>query len=552
MAKSTSETCVCTRAHAKARVEVAGWWVRTLLGCLFVVVFAAPHPGWAAIPPGTLERGNGPEPDSLDPVRAQGLSAHQILRDLYEGLFVEGADGHPEPGVALSWRVDAAGLNWTFELDPEARFADGRAVLAEHFVCAFQRALDPQNAAPYAVALLPVQGARARLAGRQEALGIVAQQPHQLRITLTHPSADLPARLTLPITFPFDCASPSEPASRQKSAPRSINGNGPYQMVEWRPGAWIELEVNRYHPRADQLSVRRVRFHVTEDAASEARRFEAGELHWTETVPPHPLTYLRERYGTQLHVGPALGTFFLGYNLRRPPFANAPKLREALYLAVDRELLVRLVTAAGEQPAYTLLPPQLADPAPLALPQAERVARAQHLYRESGFDATNPLRIELRFNTSSLNRRLMLAVAAMWQEHLGVQTRLRNEDWKVFVVNRRAGLVTEVFRGGWNADFADPLNFLELFQGGSALNITGYSDDDFDRLAAAVSAATSPEHRRTAAAAAEQHLLQSYPIIPLFHYTTKHLVSPLLEGYTSNPLDHHPTRTLRWRQTSQP
>lgn len=519
----------------------------THLCCLMAFVQVS----WSAQPPQILERGNGPEPDSLDPVRAQGLSAHQILRDIYEGLFIEGADGRPEPGVALDWQVDSTGLHWTFDLNPAARFADGRTVQADHFVCALNRALDPASAAPYAGSLLLIKGAKERIGGANEPLAVTALSPHRLGISLDYASADLPARLTLPIAFPGDCASSADLGKAVR--PRAINGNGPYRMVEWKPGAWVELEVNPYHPRSAELSVRRVRFHVTEDAASEARRFEAGELHWTETVPPQPLAHLRARYGAQLQVSPAMGTFFLGYNLRRPPFGQSADLRAALSLAVDRDVLVRLVTGTGELPAYGLLPPSLSvAPTPKHRSQAERLAEARRLYRKAGFSATNPLRVELRFNTSSLNRRLMLAVAAMWQEQLGVEVRLRNEDWKVFVANRRAGVVTQVFRGGWNADFADPLNFLELFQSDSALNMTSYSDARFDELLTVVSAARSFDERREAAAVAQSYLMHSDPIIPLFHYTTKHLVSELLDGYTPNPLDHHPTRSLRWRSGPEP
>jgi oligopeptide transport system substrate-binding protein len=494
-----------------------------------------------------LERGNGPEPDSLDPARAQGLSAHQVLRDLYEGLFVEDSDGVVVPGVALSWVVDSTKLHWTFELDPTSVYADGRAVLAQDFVYAFNRALDPANAAPYAAALLPIAGATERLAGKPTPLQVHALGPHRLKLSLVQPSVDLPARLSLPIAYPVDFA---QFESGVAAGRKVINGNGPYRLVDWKPGAWIELEANPHHPQVQRLAIDRVRFHVTEDAATEARRFEAGELHLTETVPPQSVHRLRARYGDQLKIGPALGTFFLGYNLRRPPFADQPQLREALSLALDRDLLVRLVTGTGERPTHALLPPELGGQTGEKPTSTERLARARKLYRAAGYSASNPLQLELRFNTSSLNRRLMLAVSAMWQEQLGVETRLRNEDWKVFVRNRRAGLITEVFRGGWNADFADALNFLEPFSSQSSMNMTGYADRVFDDLLTAASRAPTQHTRQDLLQKAHDRLLSAHAIIPIFQYTTKHLVSDRVVGFKANPLDHHPTRYLRWRTDS--
>lgn len=502
---------------------------------------------WHAVAQPVLERGNGPEPDSLDPARAQGLSAHQVLRDLYEGLFVESGQGAPVAGVARSWTVDDSGLHWTFELDEAARYADGRPVLAMDFVLALNRALDPATGAPYASALLPIAGAAERLSGSGQALAVTAVAPHTLHIRLVRPSLDLPVRLSLPIAFPVDLE------QLQAISGRAVaNGNGPYRLVEWRPGAWLELAVNPHHKDAARLGIRRVRFHVTDDAAAEARRFEAGELHLTETVPPQPLARLRERYGEQLRVSPSLGTFFLGYNLRRVPFAEQPQLREALSLVLDRELLVRIVTGTGELPAHGLLPPQLGGAAAPPGSHRQRIAQAMELYHQAGYSMEQPLEVELRYNSSSLNRRLMLAVAAMWQEHLGVRTRLRHEDWKVFVRNRRAGLITQVFRGGWNADFADPLNFLELFESGSPLNMTGYADPQFDVLLSSARHALSMDTRQQQLQQAHAHLQQAHAYIPLFHYTSKHLVSPLLEGFEANPLDHHPTRKLSWRSGVAP
>lgn len=495
----------------------------------------------AAAPPPVLERGNGPEPDSLDPARAQGLSAHQVLRDLYEGLVSEDPLGTLVGGAALAWRQRDDGRTWTFVLRPGLRFSDGAALRAQDFAASLARALDPQTAAPYGSLLLPIAGAAARLRGEANAaLGVRALDDTTLEIALDLPCPDLPARLSLPLAMPVRLP----PGSDATTGGRALLGNGAYRLADWQPGAWIELEANPHWREADQLAIRRVRFHVSDDAAQEARRFAGGELHLTETIPPQPLATLRARFGTALRIAPAYGTFFLGLNLDRPPFAGNPALREALGLAIDRDLLVRLVTGAGEQPAWTLVPPTTAFAAPS---RATAIARARQLYAQAGYGADRPLAVELRFNSSSQNRRLMLAIAAMWREHLGVRTRLRNEEWKVFVRNRRARVLTQVFRGGWNADLADPLNFLETFTAASPLNATGFADPEFDALLAASQQAGDEHRRRALLDRAEQRLLAAHPIIPLYHYASRHLVDPRLEGFEAHPLDHHPTRFLRWR-----
>lgn len=502
----------------------------------------------------TLQRGNGPEPDSLDPHRAQGLSAQQITRDLYEGLTREDAQGAIEPGVASAWTVSPDGLLWTFTLRPDARFSDGSALRAADFVYSFKRALSPATAAPYAGSLFLIAGAEQTLRGQSDVLGVQALGPHSLQIRLHRPSLDLAARLSLPIAMPVK-RSCVEQHGAQCTRPGNLVSNGPYQLDAWRPLAYVQLMRNPHYHQAAEIKVPAVRFHVTEDAAEEARRFANGELQLTETVPPGRLTQLRARFGSALQIAPAHGTFFLGFNLTQPPFADNPKLREALVLAIDRALVVGLLTGTGEAPAYGLLPAGLgasAPPAWAALSKAEREAQARAAYAAAGYSQAKPLEVELRFNTSALHRRLMLGVAVMWEQVLGVRTVLRNEEWRVFVQNRRARVVTQVFRGGWNADLADPLDFLEPFAPGQALNASGFVDRQFTAQLELARAALEPNARLRAARAAEQRLLSAHAIVPLFHYTSKHLVSPRLGGYEANPLDHHPTRFFYFRDGTAP
>jgi oligopeptide transport system substrate-binding protein len=186
------------------------------------------------------------------------------------------------------------------------------------------------------------------------------------------------------------------------------------------------------------------------------------------------------------------------------------------------------------------------EPSTLAgasLDQDQREEEARHLYRQAGLEADDPLRIELRYNTSGVHRRVAVAVAAMWKQVLGVNTELVNEEWKVFVNNRRMGVVTEVFRGGWIADYADPASFLDLFVGGSNLNHTFYANMRFDLLLESASAAEG-QVRMELLRRAESQLLQDMPVIPLYHYVSRHMVNPRVRGYADNVRDIHLSRYL--------
>lgn len=499
----------------------------------------------------TLERGNGPEPSTLDPHRCQEVACGNILRDLYEGLVVEGADGRLLPGMAERWEVSGDGLTWTFHLRAGLRWSNGEAIDAPQLVASWRRAFEPATAAPFAAQLDAIRDAGAVQRGERpaEALGVSVPDPATLRFELTR-AAPLPALLTLPIAFPVHLASVRAHGA-QHTRPANHVANGAYRLEHWLPQASLTLVRNPHFREPAPIAT--VRYHVTEDAASELKRYQAGDLHLTETVPPARLDSLRAQFGPQLRISPYLGVFYFGLNLGRAPFEASPALREALSLAIDRERLTRYITGLGELPAYGLVPPGIEgyEPAHLAwsgLDRAAREALARERLREAGYGESEPPTIELRYNTSTPHRRTALAVAAMWREVLGVRTRLRNEEWKVFVQNRRQRAITQAFRGGWIADVADPLTFLAGYRDDGALNWSGWHDAGFRALLAQADAAPTFAARNLLLREAEQRLLDSHAIVPLYFYTSKHLVDPRLEGFEPNPLDRHATRWLRWRE----
>jgi oligopeptide transport system substrate-binding protein len=511
---------------------------------LLLLALALSLVGAASASAAVLVRGLGPEPGSLDPHLAQDLASFNLLFELYEGLVTETPDGRPAPGLAQSWTTSADGLSWTFLLRPELVFADGTALTADDVVASLRRALDPRLAAPYAGQLSAIAGAADVLAGRvaPERLGVRAVDAATVEIALAAPLPQLPQLLMLPIAFPV------HPLLRDGGRPDQAPATGAFQLAARVPQSHLELRANpRYHA-AQTVRLAGQRFVVAEDAHAELNRYRTGELHVTETIPPGHYATLRAERGDELKVAPYLGSFWIGYNLTRAPFEGNLALREALSLAVDRRILVQHLTGAGELPAWSLVPPGMPGWPASAHPHAElddeaRLALARQRFADSGY-AARPLRIQIRYNSQPLQRRLALAVAAMWRQTLGVQTELHNEEWRVFVVNRRERRLTEAFRGGWIADYADPLSFLDLFRRDSPLNATGFDDASYDAALDGAQRILDPAARAVALAAVEAELMRQQPILPLYFHVSRHLVSPRVRGWTAHPLDRHFGRWL--------
>ncbi|QNP41782.1 peptide ABC transporter substrate-binding protein [Lysobacter solisilvae (ex Woo and Kim 2020)] len=497
-----------------------------------------------------LERGNGPEPATLDAHRCQEVACGNVLRDLYEGLVTEDARGRLVPGMARSWSVSRDGRVWTFALREDLRWSNGQALDAGQVVASFRRAFAPATAAPFGELFDALHNARAVQAGTlpPTALGVAAPDPRTVVFTFDR-SAPVPALLTLPIAFPVYLPG-VERYGAQHTRPGQLVSNGAYRLAAWTPQANLVVARNPQFHGVRDVAIERVRFHVTEDAAAELQRFAAGDLHLTEVVPPQPLDTLQRRFGAQLRIAPYMGAFWLGMNLAQPPLRDAPQLRRALALAVDRDKLTRYITGFGEQPAYGIVPPGMSGYTPAAAPwstwtQAQREAQARALYRAAGYSQKHPLVIELRYNTSTPHRRMALAVAAMWREVLGAQVRLRNEEWKVFVGNRKQRVITQVFRGGWIGDVPDARNFLAAFGSDGPLNWTGYDDAGFRARLAKADAAPTEVARNAWLRAAEQRVLNADAVVPLYFYTSKHLVDARVHGFDANALDRHASRWLR-------
>ena len=477
-----------------------------------------------------LRRGNSVEPETLDPHRARGVSASNVLRDLYEGLTTESPSGEIVPGTAERWEVGDDGRLYTFHLRADARWSNGDAVTATDFVDSLRRLRAPATGSAVAQILAVIESEE-------------AADAQTLRVRLHAATPRLPALLSHPAAFPVHASN----LAGARFEPGALVGNGAYRLAAWVAHAQITLERNPgYWDRAN-VAVDRVMFYPTENPASELKRYRAGELDWTDTIPVSQARWVKGNLASELHVAPYLGVYFYGFNLTRPPFKDNPALRRALALAVDRETLAARILATGETPAAGWIPPGIADYTPQRPEWADwtaerRLAEARRLYAEAGYSGDRPLDVELRYNTGDNHKRVALAVAWMWRQALGVKTHLVNEEYKVFLQNRRSRRVTQLFRADWIGDYDDAASFAERMLSDSGLDDTGYASPRYDALVRQAAGEGDPQRRRALLEESERVLLEDLPVLPLYFYVSKHLVKPYVTGWRPNIMDHHYSR----------
>lgn len=497
-----------------------------------------------------VRRGNGEEPETLDPHRAQGAPAAHILRDLFEGLTTESANGDIIPGVALRWNISRDARTYTFYLHRDLIWSNGDPLNADDFVYSLQRALSPETASSAARTLMPILNAREVLAGELpvEELGITLLDEFTMQITLTGPTPYFLGLLASPVAYPVNRKNLEE-YSDQFSKAGQLVSNGAYVLKSWTPRVNIELEKNPNYREAGTVIIQRVIYVPTEDRSAEVKQFRSADLDWTNEVPNNQFQWLQRYYPDELVISPWMGSYFFGFNLTQEPFIDNPSLRMALILAIDRQIITDKVTQFGELPSYALVPPGIDGYVPFSpeyadWSQEERDHEARRLYEQAGYSEDQPLRVEIRYNSSANNQKIALAIASMWKQVLGVHVTLVNEEFRVFLQNRAQKVITQVFNAGWISDYNDPYSFLELFRTGHGRNDYGYSNSSFDALLDEVGLERVRARRERLMFEAERVLMSDHVVIPIFSYMTKRLVNLRLQGWQNNVMDHHPTRYM--------
>jgi oligopeptide transport system substrate-binding protein len=256
---------------------------------------------------------------------------------------------------------------------------------------------------------------------------------------------------------------------------------------------------------------------------------------------------LRTEMPVETRLTPTLLTYYLALNTALPKLSD-PRVRRALSLAIDRDILTSKVLRGGERPAFSFVPPIVAGYAPAALDFAEvpspaRLAEARELLAAAGYGESNPLRLTYNHSANLDLRRIAVVIAGMWKR-VGVETSLLNLEGKVHFSNLRQGNFEAAFVG-WQADFNDASSFLYVLESGTtASNYSRYRNADFDTFLARAGALEDAGGRAALLAQAEALAMKDQPIIPLYFGVTKNLVSQRVIGWRANSIDAHPSRYL--------
>ena len=505
---------------------------------------------------GVFRRGNVGEPRTLDPLLSDASQEFEIICDLMVGLIAQDLQARPIPGMATHWDTSADGLTWTFHLR-EALWSDGKPVTAEDFVFAWRRLLDPETASSYSYFLYLVKNAQAinarKLPG--SALGVRAVDARTFEIQLIHPAPYLLEMLTHTATMPVP-RHVVEVKGREWTRPENYVGNGPFVLKQWIPNEYILVEKNPRFYDAANVALKQVIFYPTADYAVALQRFRAGELDFQDRFPEQQIVWIKKNLPDTIDPVPQLITDFIAFNHKRKPFDDI-RVREAINLVLNREAITARVLRAGHLPAYAVVPPGIVNyPHGAGLrfrakPYPERLERARSLMQAAGYGADRRLETSymIRATEPGIYRSISAAVQQMLAQ-IHIDIAIMPSDLQIFYATIQAHDF-EIAASGWQADFNDASNFLDLFRTGSGNNWGEYSNPAFDAMMDSAQADTNLESRGSKLAAAETIMLNDFAAAPLFYWVNLNLTWPYVKGFKANAMDYHRSRWVTIDQAAR-
>lgn len=487
----------------------------------------------------------GTDPRTLDPSLSTDVASSRAILHMMRGLTVLDADGHPRPELAREWTISPDGLTYTFKLRA-TDWTNGYPLRPDDFVYAWtQRVLRPEFGCEYAYQMFYVKGAKAYYEAPSrgpESVGVRAIDAETLQVELEAPTPFFLELLAHHTYYPVCEAAVRENPNWAVGADTYV-GIGPFDLIDYEPGHLIELARNPAYWNAEAVGMDRVTLVMIEQESTARIAFDNGELDATMAVPRADIDQLRST--PALRFAPMHSIYYLYFNCQREIMRDV-RVRRALALAIDRRAITDRILRAGEQPAFGIVPPALWSDPPRPTWADAAFDEARRLLAEAGYPGGEGFP-ELRYiyNMLETHRQIAQVIQRTWKQELGIEIAIESQEFKVLIDSRRKGEF-DVARAGWVADFADPINFLEIFTSGSENNDAFWFDEHFDGLLARARREPDPARREAILKQAAAYFIEHMPAAPIYIYTNPYLCAPELQGYEMNPMGMFRPEDMRW------
>jgi oligopeptide transport system substrate-binding protein len=524
----------------------------------------------------TLNRNLGTEPPTADPQLVTDTTSAEVVHNTFISLTrLDQVTAEVLPWLATDWAegVDADGAQtWTFNLRGDVQWVqwdndaqavvevtdgDGnpRFVMPSDVEYGVKRALDPNTASQYGYLLFGIKNAEPVYSGDEELtlddVGVSCDdEAMTCTFTLESPAPWFPSIVTMPTATPV-LADTIASYGDNWTEPGLMTSSGAYVMSEWIHGSSMELVKNPFWIDADSVQIEVVDFDMVVEASTSFAMYENNELDTANPpLPEMDRVKADPTLSEELDILPVSCTYFYGFINTKYPMTDQ-RVRLAFSEAVDRQSLVDNVLKGGQLPASSFAPDGIfGAPAPgtvgVFYDPEDAQAQLQSFLDEEGLtlDDFNNLDIVLMHNTSEGHAQIAAALQQMWADNLGVDVRVENQEWAVYLntIEKTTPIeeMPHMYRLGWCADYADENNWVhEVFnstEGSNRLrrncvdpNCQEITESEFDELTKQAQVETDPAARAELYAQAEQILAyDEAAYLPIYHYTTVAVTKPWL------------------------
>ena len=383
--------------------------------------------------------------------------------------------------------------------------------------------------------------------------------------------------------------------------PASYVSNGMYKLTGWDHNSVITLEKNADHPDAAEVTMDTIKFYLSDDANNMLSNYKNGEWSLIDSVPTNEIATLKKDYPDEFFNVGQIGTYYVCWNINEQILPADSKLtgveaekakaeiRNAVSLLLDRNYIVDQIAQGGQVPASSFVAMGLTDADGSQFYKNTGVSKDYDGYFDTSSEAlkanfntvietlkkyynydeasgkfTNFPKLTYLYNTDEGHKAIGEYIQSTLA-NVGIELSMENQEWATFLNTRKDGDYS-IARNGWLADYNDPISFLDMwttasgnndvqFGKGAHKDVKGYSIDltkfgykdkvengtwaeTYDVLIARIKTCTDKNNRYAMMHMAEDMLMASGCITPIYFYTDQYMLAKNVKGFFSNPLGY--------------
>ncbi len=540
------------------------------------------------------------EPASLDPALNSAVDGATMINHLFAGLAKWGQDANgnlelqPDCAQELVEGVvnDDGTVTYTYTLRDGLTWSDGQPVTAGDFVFAWNRAISPDTAADYGYMFEVVDGYA------DGKLNVKAVDDKTLEVTLANTVAYWNELLAFPTYMPVR----EDVVANEAWAtdPSTFVCNGAYTMTSWDHNSLITLTKNDNFYDADKITMNVINFYLSDDANNQLANFENGDWQFIDDVPTNEIATLKDTHPDEFVTAGQLGTYYVCWNVNEQilPEGNTltgaekaaaeNEVRNALALLIDRNYIVNDIAQGGQVPASSFVAMGLTDADGSQFYEnagpggftgyydvtdaayesnwttAMDTLKKYYTFDEATQQFTDFPTLTYLYNTSEGHKAIGEAIQSTFAG-VGITLNLENQEWATFLDTRKAGNYS-IARNGWLGDYNDPISFLDMwttqsgnndvqFGKGDNASVKAYSLDitdlgydtkvengtwaeTYDVIINDIKTCTDTNTRYALMHRAEDLLMSTGCICPIYYYTDLYMKSSNVQGFFSSPLGY--------------